>query len=415
MSKFFTIVFHTYKTKVTAKPFIITNIITVLLLIIALHIQSIIGLFTTDKIDTIFIVDKDGFLSEQFTQRDENSSLPYNLVDEIDVDQAKQKVLNNEGVGLIHIEQMEPLRVVYYANDFIDQAARNVMHDQLQMMYSQFIFHEAGIDPVILEQASQPISFTPVSLDSETKSDDEMDQAKTIVMIMVIFMFLMVMFFGSLIISDVATEKSSRVMEIIVSSVRPVVHLFAKVTGVALLGLTQIGVIIITIALTVWIQTEAVIGSFINDIGLTKIEPSFILYTFLFFLLGYFLYAIIAAMLGSLVSRTEDSQQLIMPLIFLVMIGYFIAIFGLTKPDVLIVTIGSYIPFFSPMLMLLRIGILDIPLWEIGLSIGILFFSILLFGMLAARVYRGGVLMYGPSQSLKDLKRAITLSKRERS
>src|SRR5690625_7579401 len=107
-------------------------------------------------------------------------------------------------------------------------------------------------------------------------------------------------------------------------------------------------------------------------------------------------------MLGSLVSRTEDAQQLIMPLIFLVMIGYFIAIFGLSTPDIGLVTVSSYIPFFAPMLMLLRIGMLEVPLWEVVISTMILIGTIGILSILAARVYRGGVLMFGSSNRSEE-------------
>src|SRR5699024_5673717 len=143
------------------------------------------------------------------------------------------------------------------------------------------------------------------------------------------------------------------------------------------------------------------------------IPLSLIGYGVLFFLLGYILYATIAAMVGSLVSRTEDAQQLIMPLMFLVMIGYFIAIFGLSTPDIGLVTVSSYIPFCFPMLMLLRIGMRDVPLLEVIISTLIFIGTIGILSILAARVYRSGVLMFGSSNSLKDLKRAVALSKKE--
>src|SRR5699024_6385571 len=110
------------------------------------------------------------------------------------------------------------------------------------------------------------------------------------------------------------------------------------------------------------------------------------------------------AMLGSLVSRVEDVQQLTMPLIFLIMIAFFIAMFGLNVPDAKFITITSYIPFFTPMIMFLRVGMLNIPAWEIVVGMGLLIGTIILLAVLGARIYRGGVLMYGPSRSLKDIR-----------
>src|SRR5699024_7301213 len=118
---------------------------------------------------------------------------------------------------------------------------------------------------------------------------------------------------------------------------------------------------------------------------------------------GYLLYATLAAMLGSLVSRIEDVQQFMTPMIFLIAIAFFIAVFGLNMPQSTFVTVSSYIPFFSPMLMFLRVGMLDIPVWEVALSIALLIGTIVILALVGARVYKGGVLMYGKSSSFKDL------------
>ncbi len=114
-------------------------------------------------------------------------------------------------------------------------------------------------------------------------------------------------------------------------------------------------------------------------------------------------------MLGSLVSRTEDVQQLMTPVILLIVVAFMISIFGLSNPSSQFVTIASYIPFFSPMAMFLRVGMLNIPFWEVGLSIAILIITIVILAIVGARVYRGGVLMYGTSTSLKDFKKSLTI------
>src|SRR5699024_2145091 len=148
--------------------------------------------------------------------------------------------------------------------------------------------------------------------------------------------------------------------------------------------------------------------------GFSSTSISIYFYAILFFILGYLLYATIAAMLGSLVSRVEDVQQLIFPMIMLVMIAFFIAIFGLGAPEAKFITITSFIPFFTPMIMFLRVGMLDVPIWEIVVSVGLLIGTIILLAILGARIYRGGVLMYGPSRSLKDFRKALMLTKKEK-
>lgn len=152
---------------------------------------------------------------------------------------------------------------------------------------------------------------------------------------------------------------------------------------------------------------------FFSVFGFSEVKISTFLFAILFFLLGYFLYAVLAALLGSLVSRTEDVQQLMLPMMILIIISSFIAFSGISMPQATFVTVASYIPFFAPLVMFLRVGMLDLPLWEPLLSIAIMLVTIGILGWFGARVYKGGVLMYGSSQSLKDIRKAIHLGSRK--
>ena len=129
------------------------------------------------------------------------------------------------------------------------------------------------------------------------------------------------------------------------------------------------------------------------------------------FFLGISCMQHLAAFLGSLVSRIEDVNQMITPMTMLVIAGFMIAMFGLNQPDTTFMTISSYIPFFTPMLMFMRVGMLQLPVWEPILGIAILIASIVVLAIFGARVYKGGVLMYGKSNSFKDIKKALQLTK----
>jgi ABC-2 type transport system permease protein len=147
--------------------------------------------------------------------------------------------------------------------------------------------------------------------------------------------------------------------------------------------------------------------------GFNQIPVATICYAVIFFILGYFLYATLAAFLGSLVSRIEDVQQMITPMTMLIVAGFMIAMFGLGKPDAPFITITSYIPFFTPMIMFLRVGMLNIPTWEAVIGIVIMLVTIVIFAIIGARIYRGGVLIYGKFNSFKDIKKALQLTKNE--
>jgi ABC-2 type transport system permease protein len=219
--------------------------------------------------------------------------------------------------------------------------------------------------------------------------------------------------YASMIAMEVATEKSSRVMEILISSVSPIRQMFAKILGIGLLSLTQLAVLLSVGYFSIKRNMSSLEGGFFDEFGFGNISLSTIAYAIIFFILGYFLYATLAAFLGSLVSRIEDVQQMITPMTLLVVAGFMIAMFGLGKPDSPFIVITSYIPFFTPMIMFLRVGMLNIPVWETALGIAILLSTIIFLAVFGARVYRGGVLMYGKSNSFKDIKKALQLTKKE--
>lgn len=416
MSKFWTILSHTYMTRVKSKAFIISTIITLLIIAGGINIQQIIDFFSSDDIDEIAVIDQSNQYFEPLKEAVEKSNSHLELVSiNVSEEEAKQAVENDEFKALIVLSDNDEdlTGATYYANMIANITEQQVIQEQLQQLKIGKAIERAGIEQEILTSIYEPITFQTVALDQKAKTDTELNQARTIVTAMVIVMYLVVIVYGSMIINDVATEKSSRVMELLISSAPAVTHLFAKIIGIALLGLTQISLSMAVAFGLVFFQKDELTGGMLEEVGLLEIPVSLIGYGILFFILGYLLYATIAAMLGSLVSRSEDAQQLMTPLIFLIMIGYFIAIFGIAAPESNVVTITSYIPFFAPMLMLLRVGMLDIAIWEVMASIGILLGTIIILGILSARVYRGGVLMYGSSNSLKDIKRAIALSKKE--
>ncbi|MBP1947340.1 ABC transporter permease [Virgibacillus litoralis] len=415
MNKFWIILSHTYMTKFKTKSFLISTIVSLVFIFAISNIQTIMETFSGET-DKIAVIDEAG---ELFTPLEESVE---GATDEMDLiaydgaeEEGKNAVQDEEYAALISLSiDAEGLpEATYFANNIAEAGEQSVIQQQLQQLKVAAATQQAGVDQETITEIYSPVTFNKVALDDTAKTAEELNQARGIVYVMLFLLYISVITYGTMIANDVATEKSSRVMEILISSASPVTHMFAKIIGIALLGLTQVGIIIgVGYSLIMSKQNELTGGVF-DYFGIQNTSASVYVYAIVFFLLGYLLYATLAAMLGSLVSRTEDVQQMIMPMIFLVMIAFFIAMFGLEAPDSSFVTVTSYIPFFAPMLMFLRVGMLEIPFWEVALSIGILVATILLFAAIGARVYKGGVLMYGRSSSLKDVKKAIALSKKE--
>lgn len=418
MRKFGVVLGHTYWTRLKSKAFIISTVVMILFITLFANIDVIIKLFVgEDETKTVAVIDEaDVFYAQLETMLKESKEEISLKKYEDDVETGKEQVMNEavDGLLVITTDQAGLPEATYYENDATESMVQVTLQQLLQQIKVLLATEQAGIDAATLQEIQAPLAFEKIALDETAKTEDEIFAAQGIVYVMLFVLYMAVIIYGQMIATDVATEKSSRVMEILISSAPPVTHMFAKIIGIALLGLTQILVLFFYTVQLLRLKTDDFTKTFIADFGFTSVNATIYLYALVFFILGYLLYATIAAMLGSLVSRVEDVQQLIMPMIFLIMIAFFIAMFGLGAPDAKFITITSYIPFFTPMIMFLRIGMLEIPTWEIALSIAILITTIILFSLIGARIYRGGVLMYGPSRSLKDIRNAFLLTKKEK-
>lgn len=416
MNKFWIVLSHTYLSRIKSKAFIITTILTLLVIFAVVNIEQIVDMFSSEENEKVAVIDN---TDQIFDPLKENVEQADDTIEFIAVssseEEAKEAVEDDKYKALVTLSLHDDgiPEGTYYANNITNAGVEQVIEEQLQQLKVGIAIEQADVDQQVIESIYEPVTFNTVALDKSAKTNEELNQARGVIYVMVILMYIFVIIYGTMIINAVATEKSSRVMELLISSATPVTHMFAKIFGVALLGFTQIGIFILAGYAMIASKKDELAGGLLESFGLLHTPVSLITYGIIFFLLGYILYATISAMLGSLVSRSEDAQQLMMPLIFLIMIGYFIAIFGMGVPESGLVTVSSYIPFFSPMLMLLRIGMLDISIWQVAISIGILIVTIIILGLIGARVYKGGVLMYGKSNSLKDFKRAFQLSKKE--
>ncbi|MBH0228698.1 ABC transporter permease [Halobacillus yeomjeoni] len=416
MSKFFVMMGHTYKNRVKSKSFLITTLITIALIFTLSNFQSIIDAFTGED---------DGKTVAVLTDQEQwFSALKQNLATEDELslqmfsgglEEAKKEVKKGDFHSVVQLEEGEDglPEGTYYAEQIASTEESRPIQQALQQVKAVTVTERSNIDASVIQQISSPVSFQLVALEENAKTAEELDQTRGLVYIMLFLMYFSVMMYGNMISTEVATEKSSRVMEILISSVSPVSQMFAKIIGIALLGLTQFSIFLIAGYFGIQQSRDSSDGSLLESFGLLDIQGSTVVYAVVFFLLGYLLYATLAATLGSLVSRLEDAQQIVAPMMMMVVAAFLIAMFGLNSPDAKFITISSYFPFFTPLIMFLRVGMLDVPLWEIVLSLFLLTASVIGLGLLGARIYRGGVLMYGKSSSLKDMKTALQLSKKE--
>jgi ABC-2 type transport system permease protein len=417
MSSFWIILWHTYLSKLKTKSFLVTTILTVVIMIGLTNINKIIDKFEKNGgKDQIAVLDETGQLYEPLKKQVKtvNKDLSLKLY-QGSLSNAEKAVEKGTYNGLIQLRfnQEKLPEATFKAMSIADSASYSDIQTSLQQLKTMLAASQINLTPVQLQKLYEPISFKKVALEKNAKTEEQLNQARGLVYVLLFIIYFAVVMYANMIAMEVATEKSSRVMEILISSVSPISQMFAKILGIGLLSLTQLAIFLSVGYSSFKHNMNTLKGGFFETFGFGNIPIETILYAVLFFILGYFLYATLAAFLGSLVSRIEDVQQMITPMTLLVVAGFMIAMFGLSKPDSSFITITSYIPFFTPMIMFLRVGMLSIPVWEIGVGVGILLATIIILAIFGARVYKGGVLMYGKSNSYKDIKKALQLTKNE--
>ncbi|WP_409291728.1 ABC transporter permease [Peribacillus sp. SCS-37] len=411
MNRFWIIFWHTYITKVKSRSFIITTSIMVVLLLGAASLSKITDFFEGDDgPEKVGIVDETGSLYSILAQQLAAQKAEFKPVRIKDEEEARRLEEKGDVTGyLLLAGDSEGLPAAAYKSSSISETSLNTqLENALQQVKTVLVTKKFNLKQEQIAELYKPVPFELVPLKKDAKTEEELSQARGIVYIILFVIYFSVMMYGNMIATEVAQEKTSRVMEILVSSVSPVTQMFAKILGIALLSLTQLATFFSIGYGAIKKNMDTLNGGGVPFFGFDKLPAETLFYGILFAMLGYFLYATLAAFLGSLVSRVEDLQQTIGPMTWLVIIGFMLAVFGLGDPDLTFVKIMSFIPFFSPMLMFLRVGMLEIPLWEVALSIGILIATIIALAVFGAKVYKGGVLLYGKSSSFKDIKKALS-------
>lgn len=420
MREFMIIFKQAFVTKAKTKSFVITTAIMLAAVFLFANkdkiidgVQSMTG-GDSDSTQVLQVIDESGILVDRLTAQFEANGSDKTIEQARESEQALTDQVKEGEIDsflTVKLDEANTIQANYTSMSSMEFTLPMMIQEALQSIQTEMKAEELSLSGEQVQTLFAPIQFDEHSVSPSAKTEEELSQARGLVYVLMFLIYFAVIMYASMIATEVATEKSSRVMEILISSVSPAKHMFAKVLGIGSLGLLQM--VLFGLAGFIALKTSASettegISSFF---GFSNMNVGTIVYAIVFFLLGYFLYATLAALLGSLVSRSEDVQQMIMPMTLLIVAAFMIAATGLGNPEMAYIKYASFFPFFAPLVMFLRVGMLDLPVWEPILSIAILLVTIFILGWFGARVYRGGVLMYGPSRSLKDIKKAIQLGK----
>ncbi|NLJ00912.1 MAG: ABC transporter permease [Bacteroidales bacterium] len=264
-----------------------------------------------------------------------------------------------------------------------------------------------------------PVSLRTMRMGGDgTVSESSTEVATIIGMVFTILIYMFILMYGNMVMQAVLEEKKSRVVEVMVSSVKPVNLLIGKIVGIGLVGVTQLaiwailgGILFSGVSLFLASPEQAAVmsadmgeldmeGIMSTVMGINWLEIGF--YFLLFFIGGYVLYAAIFAMFASAVDSEEDTTQFMTPVTLIIVFAFFAGFYSVGNPDGPLAFWASLIPFSSPIVMMVRIPF-GIPLWEKLLSIVLLYGTFILISILAAKIYRVGILMYGKKPSFKEM------------
>jgi ABC-2 type transport system permease protein len=260
---------------------------------------------------------------------------------------------------------------------------------------------QEGLDAEQIGHLTRRVELRTLKVSKGKEMESGFGQIYRNTFIFIFILYMTILLYGVTVMRGILEEKSSRIVEILLSSLTPSQLMAGKILGVGCVGLTQYLIWIISAT------SLGVIGS--TCLGLEEMTNAIslitLLYFLLFYLLGYFLYAALYAAIGAICTTEQEAQQIQFPLIAMLVIPLLVMPLIIRNPDGIAATTLSLIPFFSPTLMFLRINVATPPLSHILLSIGLLVVSILAMIMLVARIFRVGILMYGKRPSLPEVLR----------
>jgi len=422
MNNLWTVVRFTFMSTFRQKSFKVMTIILALLITIGINLPTIIDKLSSKEPDNIGIINTQPAYTEKLAQFYAAQPEPkVKIVPLADSGSqagndtlGRDKIKAGEIKGYVEFtgEIVGGFPKVVYKSDSttMENSVRGELLSGLQALKTDLILKDISKDQLAIIQAPVSIESMQVKTSEDSaghgRTENEMTAAFILVYAMLFLLYMSVIMYGNTIAMSVTQEKSSRVMELLITSSKPIYQMFGKIIGTCLIALFQLFVFILVAALNMKLPSNQTMLTDMH-LSLSDIPLDLIAYFLVFYLGGFFLYAVIAAGIGSIISRVEDVGQAIMPVMFLVMFGFFVAMYGLQSPNSSLVVVMSYIPFFAPLIMFLRIGIGDPAIWEAGVSIVILIASIILLGWLAAKIYRTGVLLYGKRPSVKELRKAM--------
>jgi ABC-2 type transport system permease protein len=434
MNKILLIIKREYLSRVRKKTFIILTLLAPVLMAGFMAISVYVSQLENDELRNILVKDVSGKFEGSLKDKE---TLKFTFVNDLDIEQAKKAFSNGSYYALLSIPQEpESDGIELISENQVDLSTKSYINKQIEEKIRSEKLKELGIDVKTIDAINPDVHIRTIKLKqdgSEEISSTEAALALGYISAFLIYMFIFI--YGAMVMRGVIEEKTNRVVEILISSVKPFQLMMGKIIGIALVALTQfvlwivLGFLIITAGQSFiggqvtpdtaqmteqMIQTPEVANELqnmnndnqvFNDVmqAFFNLPILLIIFTFIFYFIGgYLLYASLFAGIGGAVDNEADTQQFMMPLTMPLILSLVLAQAIIQNPEGPVAFWFSIIPLTSPVIMMLRIPY-GVPAWELILSMSLLIITFIGTTWAAAKIYRIGILVYGKKFSYKDL------------
>src|SRR5438105_4073291 len=287
--------------------------------------------------------------------------------------------------------------VEFYARNTGDLFTNGQIADRLTKAVREQRMVERNINPADMREITQPVKVKTKRVGEGREEAEDTGQGFYLVFGVGFIIYLTILMYGQVVLGAVIEEKETRIAEILFSSIRSFPLMMGKLIGVSLVALTQLGI---------WAVAFVVLSTYVlggSSIGIPHVPPMMFAYFAVFFLMGYFIYATVYALVGSMVTTTQEGGQLALPVVLMLVAGLFLSFNIIRSPNSSLAFWASMFPFFAPITMLVRIVTETPPLWQIALSLVIGFATAVGLIWLTSRIYRVGMLMTGKKASIPEV------------
>ena len=420
-----------YLTKVKNKSFIVMTFVSPLIMVALFAVVAYLSQLNNDKERTIAVLDETGVLSEVFANTEYTT---YTILTDTNLEIAKELTKAKEDFGLLYVQKSSDIenvlsKVQFFSDESPSLSIISGLERKIEKKLSDTKLYNNGVDIQQIEASKTNITIAQETFTGEktSKIDSYLKLAFGGAAGYLLFMFIII--YGNMIMRSVIEEKTSRIIEVIISSVKPIQLMMGKIIGTSLAGITQFAIWVLLGSLLMLV-VSAILGINLSELQTPQQEmmneamnnpeianeiqlglQSFfnlpianLVIAFMFFFIGGFLlYSSLYAAVGAAVDNETDTQQFMMPILMPLILAVYVGIFTVIEdPHGTVSTVFSFIPFTSPVVMLMRIPF-GVPIWQQVLSFAILLCTFVFTVWFAAKIYRVGILMYGKKPSYKEL------------